>query len=189
MTEEVEIQEDELVEDEIVEIEEAEDESESEDDGNDDSYRGKLNATNRFLQAQGYKFEGGKWVKPETVVATKKAPVSKAKEVELTPKDTLAFIGAGVTDEEDIEEVLKLSRGFQLTVSEALKDPTVKHRLNVLKEQRKIAEATNTRTARGGARTIDSKQLVDNLSRGEVPKGGSTEAEELFWARRGGRRK
>jgi hypothetical protein len=109
-------------------------------------------------------------------------------DVELTPKDTLAFMATGVTEEEDIEEVLKLAKGFGMTVSEALKDDTVKHRLNVLKEQRKTAEAANTRPARSGAKQVDGKQLVDKLSKGEVPKPGSSDAEELFWARRGGRR-
>lgn len=119
-----------------------------------------------------------------------KAPVKKAtsNDIELTPKDTLSFMGAGITEEEDIEEVLKLAKGFGLSVSEALKDETVKHRLNVLKEQRKTAEASNTRSARSGAKQVDGKQLMDKLSKGEAPNPGSTDAEELFWARRGGRR-
>jgi hypothetical protein len=125
-------------------------------------------------------------LKDAKVVSKPKA--EKKSDLELTPKDTLAFIGASVTEEEDIEEVLKLAKGFGLSVSEALKDETVKHRLNVLKEQRKTAEASNTRAARSGAKQVDSKQLMDKLSKGEAPKPGSTEAEELFWARRGGRR-
>jgi len=115
---------------------------------------------------------------------TKKA----SNDVELTPKDTLSFMGAGITEEEDIEEVLKLAKGFGLSVSQALKDETVKHRLNILKEQRKTAEASNTRSARSGAKQVDGKQLQEKLSKGEVPKPGSSDAEELFWARRGGRR-
>jgi hypothetical protein len=121
----------------------------------------------------------------------KTAPKPKAEkksDLELTPKDTLAFMATGITEEEDIEEVLKLAKGFGMSVSEALKDETVKHRLNVLKEQRKSAEASNTRSARSGAKTIDSKELLNKLSKGEVPKRGSNEAEELFWARRGGKR-
>lgn len=121
-----------------------------------------------------------KTAKPE-----KKATASNA---EITSKDTFAFIAAGVTEEEDVEEVLKLAKGFGLSVSQALKDETVKHRLNVLKEQRKTAEASNIRAARSGAKQVDSKELLNKLSKGEVPKKGSNEAEELFWARRGGRR-
>lgn len=120
--------------------------------------------------------------------AVPKPKAEKKSDLELTPKDTLAFMGANVTEEEDIEEVLKLAKGFGLSVSEALKDETVKHRLHVLKEQRKTAEASNTRSARSGAKKVDGKQLMDKLSKGEVPNTGSTEAEELFWARRGGRR-
>lgn len=123
-----------------------------------------------------------KATKPEA--KTKKASDG----IELTAKDTLSFMGAGVTEEEDIEEVLKLAKGFGMSVPEALKDETVKHRLNSLKEQRKTAEAANTRTARSGSKQVDGKQLMDKLSKGETPKPGSDDAEELFWARRGGRR-
>ena len=107
-------------------------------------------------------------LKDAKVVSKPKA--EKKSDLELTPKDTLAFIGASVTEEEDIEEVLKLAKGFGLSVLEALKDETVKHRLNVLKEQRKTAEASNTRSARSGAKQVDGKQLMDKLSKGEAPK-------------------
>jgi len=175
----------EQVNDEI-DTEEVTEETDEQTEEKDNPYRSKLNATNRFLQKEGYEFKDGKWVKPQEKVTTPKK--KSTDEVELTPKDTLAFIGASVTEEEDIEEVLKLAKGFGLTVSEALKDETVKHRLNVLKEQRKTAEAANTRSARQGAKQVDGKQLMDKLSKGEAPKPGSNEAEELFWARRGGRR-
>ena len=180
--EEETILEDEQVEDEIVETE-VEETAEEEEEKN--PYRSKLNATNRFLQKEGYVFKDGKWVKPQTAAP---APKKETTDTDLTPKDTLAFIGAGVTEEEDIEEVLKLAKGFGMTVSEALKDETVKHRLNVLKDQRKTAEASNTRSARVGAKQVDSKQLMDKLSKGEAPTPGSKEAEDLFWARRGGKR-
>ena len=182
--EEETILEDEQVEDEIVEeVDETESEDESQEEEKVNPYRSKLNATNRFLQKEGYEFKNGQWVKPETV----KQPVKKVETGTITPTDTLAFIDAGVTNSEDITEVVKLAKGFGISISEALRDDTVKHRLNVLKEQRKTAEASNTRTARSGARQVDSKQLLSNLSKGEVPT-SSSEAEELFWARRGGRR-
>ena len=182
------IHEDEHEEAEIVEEVEETEEQEEELDGDDDSYRSKLNATNRFLQSKGFVFEKGKgWVepskpKPQTVTPKKSADAG------ITAIDTLAFIDAQVTNSEDIAEVMKLAKGFGLSIADALKDPTVKHRLNVLKDERKTAEASNTRTARSGAKQVDSKALLDNLSKGEVPK-SANEAEELFWARRGGRRK
>lgn len=184
-TEDDQILDDEQVEDESVEEVE---ETTEDDDGDDDSYRGKLNATNRFLQSQGYTFEKGKgWVKPAEAMKPKTETVKQSSS-EVTALDTLAFIDAQVTNSEDIAEVIKLAKGFGLSISDALKDKTVKHRLEVLKDERKTAEASNTRTARSGVKQIDSKQLLDNLSKGEVPTGGN-EAEELYWARRGGRRK
>jgi hypothetical protein len=182
MNEDEQIQEDELVEDEIVEVEE---ESEEESEEKPDPYRSKLNATNRFLQKEGYEFKNGSWVKPEQVKTVPK----KQSDSSVTALDTLAFIDAGVTNSEDIAEVMRLAKGFSMGISDALKDDTVKHRLNVFKEQRKTAEATNTRTARSGVKQIDSKAILDNLSKGEVPNTGTNEAEELYWARRGGRRK
>lgn len=185
-TEEVEIQEDELVEDEIVEeVEEQEEAEQEQEDEKEDPYRSKLNATNRFLQKEGYKFENGTWIKP-TATATVKP--KKAADTNISPLDTLAFIDAGVTNVDDISEVVKLAKGFGLSVPDALKDSTIKHRLNVLRDERKTAEAMNTRTARSGAKQVDSRQLLENLSKGEVPS-DANEAEELFWARHGGRRK
>lgn len=158
-------------------------------DPNDDSYRGKLNATNRFLQSQGYVFEKGKgWVKPNESKPQVSNKNETKKDIDITPKDTLAFIGAGITEVEDVEEVIKLAKAFNLSVADALKDQTIKHRLNVLKEQRKTAEATNTRSVRSGNKQPDSRQLLENLSRGEIPTGRDA-SEELFWARRGGKRK
>jgi hypothetical protein len=184
-TEEETILDDEQVEDEIVEeVEETED-VEQEDE--ESPYRSKLNATNRFLEKEGYKFEKGKgWVKP---TETTKPVTKKSVDSGLNSSDTLAFIDAQVTNSEDIAEVMKLAKGFGISLSEALKDKTVKHRLEVLRDERKTAEASNTRTARSGAKGIDAKQLVENLAKGDVPKTGSNEAEELYWARRGGRRK
>ena len=179
------ILEDEQVEDEIVEQDEVEAEAEPEEQEEENPYRSKLNATNRFLQKEGYKFENGSWVKDSPTV--KAAPIKKSVDTNITPLDTLAFIDAGVTNVDDISEVVKLAKGFSLSIADALRDTTVKHRLNVLKEERKTAEATNTRTARKGATQTDSRQLLDNLSRGEVPT-SRNEAEDLFWARRGGRR-
>lgn len=186
MNEEEQILDGEQVEDENTEEVEGIDANEV--DPNDDSYRGKLNATNRFLQAQGYTFEKGKgWVKP-TESKPQTETVKKSEDTGLTAIDTLAFIDAQVTNSEDIAEVIKLAKGFGLSITDALKDKTVKHRLEVLRDERKTAEASNTRTARSGAKQIDSKALLDNLSKGEVPS-NANEAEELYWARRGGRRK
>ena len=185
------ILEDEQVEDETVEQEEQEEVEETEQEEQEENpYRSKLNATNRFLQKEGYTFDKKTgWTKPETAPVKVATATKKSAEANLSPLDTLALIGAGVTDMDDITEVIKLSKGFGISIADALKDATVKHRLNVLKEERKTAEATNTRTSRSGSRQVDSRQLLDRLSKGEVPNTGSSEAEELYWARRGGRRK
>lgn len=121
--------------------------------------------------------------------ATEVAPkTEKETNDDLTSRDVLAFTAAGITEQEDIDEVIKMSKGFGMSISDALKDDTVKHRLGVLAQQRKTAEATNTKVKHAGANKPNGSKLQKDLTEGKVPDKGSSDAEELFWARRGGRR-
>jgi len=104
----------------------------------------------------------------------------------LSSVDTIAIIKANV-HEDDIEEVIKASKLLGKSISETLKDSTFKTILNTREEERKTAEATNTNTAKPGTKQVSGDELKQNLSKGQVPEKGSKEAEDLFWARRGGR--
>jgi hypothetical protein len=104
----------------------------------------------------------------------------------LSSVDTIAIIKANV-HEDDIEEVIKASKLLGKSISETLKDATFKTILNTREEERKTAEAANTNTAKPGTKQVSGDELKQNLSKGQVPEKGSKEAEDLFWARRGGR--
>ncbi len=105
----------------------------------------------------------------------------------LSSVDTIAIIKANV-HEDDIEEVIKASKLLGKSIAETLRDTTFKTILNTREEERKTAEAANTNTAKPGTKQVSGDELKQKLSTGEVPEAGSKEAEDLFWARRGGKR-
>lgn len=90
--------------------------------------------------------------------------------------------------EEDIEEVEKASKILGKSLSETLKDATVRSILATRLEERKTANAQNTKTQRSTQKEISDDDILNKVSKGEIPDAGSTEADRLFWARRGGKR-
>ena len=104
----------------------------------------------------------------------------------LSSVDTIAIIKANI-HEEDIEEVIKASKLLGKSIPETLKDATLRAILNTREEERKTAEAANTNTAKPGTKQVSGDELKQNLSKGVIPDKGSKEAEDLFWARRGGK--
>lgn len=111
----------------------------------------------------------------------------KQKEGDLSSKDLYALMQAKV-HEDDIDDVLKVAKLEGVSVAEALKLDLTQTILAKKSEYRRTAEVTNTGAAKKGTQKVSTDTLIKNLSKGEVPEKGSTEAEELFWARRGGKR-
>ncbi len=105
----------------------------------------------------------------------------------LSQKDVLVLAKADI-HEDDLDEVLDFAKYKNIPVAEALKNSTLKSILADKKEIRKSAEATNTRNARPGQQKVSDDALLGELSKGNVPEKGSSEAERIFWARRGGKR-
>lgn len=89
--------------------------------------------------------------------------------------------------EDDFQEVKDMANFKRISIAEALKLGATKAILAEKEEFRKTAEASNTGNARRSATKVSDDTLLANLSKGEVPKSAS-EAEALFWARRGGKR-
>lgn len=112
---------------------------------------------------------------------------TSAKQDDLSTKDLYAVMNAKV-HEDDLDEVVKAAKLLEKSIPEALKDTTVQAILEKRAEHRKTAEATSTRPSRAGAKKIDSDEILREASKGNIPDAGSAEAEELFWARRGGKR-
>ncbi len=112
---------------------------------------------------------------------------NEPKEQGLSTKDTIALMNAKV-HEDDIDDVLDYAKYKGISVAEALKSSVIKASLAEKEEFRKTALATTTGTKRQGTVKIDPQTLISDLKAGKVPAKGSKEAEELFWAKNGGRR-
>lgn len=104
----------------------------------------------------------------------------------LTYKDTYALQEAKV-HVDDVDEVVRYAKFSGKSVAEALADPTLTAIINTRVEQRKSAAAANKGGGKASTKKVSADELVQNASQGKVPERGSSESEELFWARRGGR--
>lgn len=102
----------------------------------------------------------------------------------LDPKDMKALMDV---DEEDWQELQDFAKFKQISISEAKNHSIMAQVLKDNAEFRKADKAKNTsRTKQNNS--ISGDQINADLKKGKVPKPGSAEAEELFWARRGGRK-
>lgn len=100
----------------------------------------------------------------------KKAEAAVPKEDGITAKDTLALVGAGITIEEDIDEVVAFAGYRKVSVVEALKDKTLQSILTERKEERKTASASNTKSARGTSKATGADLIERARSGGEIPE-------------------
>jgi len=116
-----------------------------------------------------------------------KTKPQESKEQDLSTKDLYSLMQAKVA-EEDVDDVVKSAKLLNKTIPEALKDPVVQAILKQNEDYRKTAQAQNTGKSKAGIKTVTSDEIVKNANEGKFPERGSKEAEELFWARRGGRR-
>lgn len=157
------------------------------DDDDDKDYRSKLNAQNRFLEKEGYEFKDGKWVKKETPSTPKVERKEESTDDNLSWKDQQALLKADV-HEDDLDEVVEFARFKKIPVADVLKTSAIKTILAEKAEFRKTADATNGGKPKRVLSKVTDETLQQNLSKGDVPAAGSKEAEDLFWARRGGRR-
>lgn len=119
-----------------------------------------------------------------------KPPQQKKEEKkdDLSSTDLYALMNAQVP-EEDVEEVVKAAKVLGKSIKDALKDDMVKAILAKRVEHRKTADANNVRPVRPGTKTKTDAEILAEAGSGKIPEKGSKEAEDLFWARRGGKRK
>jgi hypothetical protein len=136
-----------------------------------EDFRGKLNATNRFLQKEGYKFNETtkQWDKP-TVAAKPHNPQvhSEIKTDNLSPKDIveLAKVAADV-HEDDLQEVLDWAKFKNISPTEAKKQ--LKSQLESKDEQRKTASVANVTNARRGPTKLSGEEILDKARKGWTP--------------------
>jgi hypothetical protein len=137
--------------------------------------------------ADNYKIRAEKAEK-EAKKVTPEVKAIESKSEDLTVKDAIVISKSNV-HEEDIDEVVKYAKYAGLSIQEALKDDVLKTILANRQEKRNTANATST--GRGVRQSTTSKSpsaMLSELSKGVVPEAGTKEAEDVFWARRGGKK-
>lgn len=122
-----------------------------------------------------------------TAEAQKEHWRSKAKEVKVAPTASLSSADlVAVTNakihEDDIERVERFARSEGLSIKEALKDPELNAMLDLRREQRNVADATNIGNVRAGARSVPDEVLLENASKGKLPE-TDLEIERLIMAK------
>lgn len=113
--------------------------------------------------------------------------VKEEQQTDISSKDMYVLMKAEV-HEDDIDDVVEYAKFKKLTIAEAMKTSTVRNILKDADELRATSKATNAKSKRPGNKGPSPETLKAELSKGKVPKAGSQEAEDLFWARRGGKR-
>jgi hypothetical protein len=86
----------------------------------------------------------------------------------LTIKDQIAL--AKNVDVEDIDEVVEFASYKKISISDAIKNPTLKAILSDREEQRKSAQATSTGTSRKSSQTLSDETILENAYKGKMPE-------------------
>lgn len=89
-------------------------------------------------------------------------------EATLSPKDYLALTENKISSE-DFDEVVRVAGLLGKTVSEGLKDSTLKAIIAGRVEERQTAIATQTKSPRGASR-VSGDALMERASKGELPE-------------------
>lgn len=89
---------------------------------------------------------------------------------------------------DDLDKVVETAKMLGTDIAGALENDVLQGILKQRSEERASAAAANTGGGAPSTHKPTGSELNKNLSEGKVPEPGSEEAEELFWARRGGRR-
>jgi hypothetical protein len=113
-----------------------------------------------------------KTVKPET-----------KQESNVSTKDLYALSKANVA-EEDISEIEEYAKFKRISISEALKSPTMKAILKEKEENRTVNNASNVGTVRRSSSKVSDDVLMDKASRNELPENES-DITRLIKARKG----
>lgn len=136
------------------------------------------------------KAEGKKKEKPDGEEGDGgKAPKDTAEEgQQLSQKDWLLLAKADV-HQDDVDDIVEYAAFKKISIAEALKSSTIKAILADKAEARKTADATAKKSARPSGQKPSDDQVLQKARDGEIPEAGTPEAEQLFFARRGGRPK
>ncbi len=137
-------------------------------------YYGKLESSNKQLYArlkkeQGFELKDGKWVKPSAVVEKKETTTTSKAEDQLSQTDFYTLVKADV-NAEDIPVVVQYMKLQGVSVTEALKSPTVKGILAEKEEARRIANGTSTNAPKRGNAKVSDDKLLEDARSGKYPE-------------------
>ena len=147
-------------------------------------FQAKLNATNRFLEKEGYTFNGEtkRWEKP--AVSPKESAPLKA---DLSGEDIYALIEAKV-QREDFEKVKDYAGFRKISISEALSDKTLKVILSESAEERKTELARQGGKGNRSPEKATPEAILEKARAGKLPE-GDDEIAALAKASLGGSKK
>jgi len=91
------------------------------------------------------------------------------KQGNLSAFDLVAIAKADI-DEDTLNEVQDYAKWKKISVSEALKSSAIKAIIEEKAENKRIAEATNTGTARRGSQKASDESLLANARAGKMPE-------------------
>ncbi len=100
----------------------------------------------------------------------------------ITARDVLLLTGAGYTHEEDIEVIEKWAKFNGVSVKDALNDNTLKTILSTKQEERRTAQATQTKGSARGVSTPSIDTIIAEANKGKLPEKDS-DIERLAEAR------
>lgn len=86
----------------------------------------------------------------------------------LSTLDLIALSRADV-DEDTLSEVMDYAKYKKMSIAEALKSPLIKATLADRKETKRVADATNTGSARRGTSKTSDYSLLENARNGNMP--------------------
>lgn len=116
------------------------------------------------------------------------APAAKDdKKDDLSQKDVL-FLAKANVHEDDLDQVLEYAKFKGIPVADALQSPIIKATLAENEEFRKTQAAANDGGSKRGAPNRTPQAILADIDNGIIPEKGSKEAEDAFWAKRGGKR-
>lgn len=147
----------------------------------DEDEKAKLEKQIATLQAQKEHWRKKATEKKDVATTSKDEP-----KIELSTVEIIALAKADL-DPEDADEVLEYARFKKIPVTEALKSTAVKAVIAEKKEQKAIANATNTSSQRRGTARVSEERLLENARKGIMPD-NDADLERLIEAQRGSRK-
>lgn len=131
----------------------------------------------RAKKAEGFELKDGQWIKkPQPKIEAKPAAKEQPKGENYSLSDIRAL---NDVHDEDVADVVGYAKFKGITIAESKNTGVIKTLLAEKEEQRKIAEATNTKTTRRTVQKPSELDVYEKAERGEYPQ----DASELARAR------